>query len=209
MLIVLNDFNYIAPIYDLLARLVFGSKLKEATNYFLQDVPRDKKVLVLGGGTGNILHHLTNTDIVFLDQSKKMLAAASEKRTNGVTFIEADFLSWDSETSYDVIICPFFLDVFSVQHLELVIAKISALLRPEGQLIVTDFQDTGKRKHKFLLVLMHRFFRVTARLESKQIQPLRSIIGNMDFFKKQEAIEWMDGLIFSERYRKGDESDDC
>ena len=55
-----NNFNTIAPVYDFLAKMVFGRSLERAQAAFLSDLETKvkAKVLIVGGGTGKVLELL-------------------------------------------------------------------------------------------------------------------------------------------------------
>ena len=53
-----RGFNRLAPRYDALAKLFFGSDLLRATTHFFDSLPPNARVLVVGGGTGNFFEAL-------------------------------------------------------------------------------------------------------------------------------------------------------
>lgn len=171
----MNNFNFLAPVYDALAQLAFGQTLYMASVHFLDRIPAGSKVLVLGGGTGKLLPKLKECEVFYVEKSTQMLERAKKREAIGrVHFIEADFLKWQTDQQFEVVICPFFLDVFTETNLKQVIQKIRALTTEHGQLIVADFQQTGQIQHGVLLTLMHWFFWITARLEGRKLMPINT-----------------------------------
>ncbi|MEP5106138.1 MAG: methyltransferase type 12, partial [Ekhidna sp.] len=55
---VVNDFDFVAPIYDRLSKLVFGKSLIKAQAYHLKVIGDKDRVLILGGGTGKLLEFI-------------------------------------------------------------------------------------------------------------------------------------------------------
>ncbi|MEZ4686196.1 MAG: hypothetical protein R3B47_09055 [Bacteroidia bacterium] len=52
------SFNRLAPVYDFLASLVFGNRIRQAQRWLLDFIPEGSSILILGGGTGWILEEL-------------------------------------------------------------------------------------------------------------------------------------------------------
>lgn len=183
-----NDFNLIAPFYDRLSSLVFGESLIKAQTYHLKEIGDKDRVLILGGGTGEILERMPPSgQIHFIEKSGEMLRRAKKRRTNErAHFIHEDFLNIELDKKYDVIICPFFLDCFSEHNLNMIIAKIRDRLYDDGILIVTDFDK--KSIHSFLLQSMLIFFKRVSNLETSQLLDLRSFLKENDSQEKEIQI---------------------
>lgn len=193
-----NDFNFVAPFYDLLVRLVFGKKLWEAQKTHLHLVEKGSSVLVLGGGTGRILEWLPDCKITYIDASKKMIEKA--KKRGAANFICSDFLAYESTETFDWIICPFFLDCFEDKEFDLVVRKIEGLLNPNSKMIVTDFKADAAGQ-RLIVRSMILFFRVFARLGSKKLLEIQHRLEASGFLKrKSEAFSG--GLIFSSLFVK-------
>ena len=196
----MNNFNLIAPFYDLLSRLIFKDNLLKAQLTFLDRLEPADKVLILGGGTGELLEFLPKCQkVVYLEKSKKMLIRARKRSaTNSTSFVQMDFLKGSLNESYDVIICPFFLDCFNEGNLHSVIFKCRQLLKKDGCLIVSDFQKTNSNKP--LLVVMHLFFRIFTAIDSSQLKEIDKevLLGG---FQKEEEKFFHRNQVFSRLYR--------
>ncbi len=195
----MNNFNFIAPFYDRLARIVFGRSIENATYHFLSEIQEDSAVLILGGGTGKILSSIPKCEkVTYLEKSEKMINRAKTHKVDmDMEFINKDFLAFDAKHSYDFIICPFFLDCFNEKNLDEVINQIDGLIKTDGKLLVTDFQATRKQ---LLIRLMHLFFRIFASLESKKLKNIhRFILQNRFEIEKEEFFH--KNMIFSRVYR--------
>ena len=85
-----SNFNLIAPVYDFLAKMVFGSHLKKAQTIFLNQIKEGDRVLVVGGGTGWILEELNQLNkpikVVYVEPSTKMMSLSKARLTVEVTY---------------------------------------------------------------------------------------------------------------------------
>ena len=195
-----NDFNRLAPFYDTIAKLVFGDQLINIQTHFLQHIKPDDSLLILGGGTGEILHHLPNCKkVVYVEKSAKMVEKASSRNVDvDIEFVTANFLEFDSAVQFDWVICPFFLDCFSKETLSEVLIKIRSSLKQTGHLLISDFQQTNS--NSFILKLMHLFFRVLANLEAKSLQNIHEVVISTGFETIKEKFSHRNQL-FSRLYR--------
>ena len=195
-----NNFDRVAPIYDWLAKLVFGDSLLDGQTFFLDLLDNESHLLILGGGSGMLLEELPAVkDVDYVEKSYEMIQQAKKRRTeNSISFAHQDFLEWETEKQYDFIFCPFFLDCFNEENLKLVISKIQKLLKPEGRLLVTEF-EVGTTNN-LLSGLMHFFFRITANLESKRLASIHLKITTHNFELDEEKFFYQN-MIFSRVYR--------
>ena len=196
----MNSFNLLAPIYDFLSKLVFGVTLQKAQIQFLGELNSSHSILILGGGTGEILEFLPECQsVTFIDKSEKMVRRAKRRNSASlVEFIQKDFMKFKSPKNYEVVICPFFLDCFNKKNLSQVISKVKSVIVPNGQLFVIDFQS---QKNSGLLITMHLFFRMFAFLESKKLKNIHLFILQEHFDLKKEAL-FHKKMIFSRVYKK-------
>ena len=71
------SFDRIAPIYDKLSYLIFWGNIQRAQRFFLTSIPPQAPVLVIGGGSGDILIELLNYStlrhITYVEASTAML----------------------------------------------------------------------------------------------------------------------------------------
>lgn len=180
----MRSFDRIAWVYDFLKHLIFGVSLDRLWVAHFYAISAEDKVLILGGGTGEILLNLPSScQITFLDHSAEMIHRAKARAAQNVSFIRADFITYSASEKYDWIICPFFLDVFEAKDLEIALHKIMELLLPSGRLIVTDFQ-VSNRSQSWLVWLMYTFFRATTGLSNKALLPIHELVLNTGFLEK-------------------------
>jgi len=179
-------FDAVTPVYDALSRLVFGRRLERAQTVWLSQIQAGASVWVLGGGTGALLGPLLARRpgrLLFLEASRKMLARASqrmirEQLTGQVTFQHGTEQDLTATDSFDVIILPFVLDVFTESTVrERMLPMLLNALRPGGSLLLTDFVRTDRRWQRALIQVMIWFFRLTANLETRQLLDWQSIVA--------------------------------
>lgn len=203
-----NDFDGVANIYDRAARFVFGSSISEAQSTFLPTISPHSRVLIVGGGTGRVLAELLRlrpaVEVVYVEKSKNMLEAAKNRVGEGdaskVRWVNDPLENWETSAEFDAILCHFFLDVFEHGKLEqLIVPKLVKLLKPEGKLLVSDFQQSNTISQKILLWAMHRFFRLTCCLESRTLGDLHGALKMAGFTAIKEAY-FFKQLIFSRVY---------
>ncbi|HEY9117239.1 MAG TPA: class I SAM-dependent methyltransferase [Roseivirga sp.] len=198
----LNNFNRVAPIYDLLAKLIFGNSLLRAQSHFLKQLPENKRVLFVGGGTGQLLNHSFFTKashVEYLELSEQMIERAKLQAIHhkNIDFIQGNF--FDCQGKYDVIICNFFLDCFNETNLKLAVEHLYRLSSSQTTLVVTDFNRTDKLRHKMLIKMMILFFSVFSGLEARKLLPMKSHV--QDYFEVIDTQLFKKGLIFTSIYK--------
>jgi hypothetical protein len=195
----LVNYDTIAPFYDRLKRLVFGSHLDRAESYYLDRIGPNAKVLILGGGSGSNLNLIDQeANITFVELSQVMIKKARAHRAYNVRFINTDFLQFENGDYYDWIICPFFLDVFAEEDLERVIKRISSIASSQASIIVTDFQSK-KIWHSIFSFLMYVFFKLVTNMKPLQLLNIHKYLKN-NFLRTKEESFFMSGFIFSRIY---------
>lgn len=204
-----NNFNLIAPVYDALAYAVFGRKQIDAKLAFLNLIPAGSHVLIVGGGTGNILNELLSTHetihVDFLEPSRRMIAVAKKnldrRFESRVAFVEGSHSDLATDARYDVVTSFFLLDMFR-QHDALVVAqRLRAALKPDGLWLYADFRNTDKALHRFLLWSMYRFFKVTVNISANRLPDADAIFRTLGLCLREEKLS-MNGFIASRVYTR-------
>jgi tRNA (cmo5U34)-methyltransferase len=173
----LDGFNAIAPFYDFLKRIVFGNELSNSEQAFFHMLPLSGNVLVLGGGSGDLLIPLLAErpalTVRYVEASSAMVERARAKLPEGhltnVTFIHGDEDSIPNDIQFDCVILPFILDVFGEVELGGVCRRIWLALMPGGLCLVTDFVNSGKRWQSLLLWIMYKFFSWVAGIKARSL----------------------------------------
>jgi tRNA (cmo5U34)-methyltransferase len=190
----LNDFDSVAKIYDVLNKFVFGKRMVDAQTFFLPEVPKHAKVLILGGGTGWLLRELVKRnatcEIWYIEASSTMLELSKKVTDNAkqrIHYIHGTQSSIPENISYDIVITNFFLDLFSERSCEEVIKKIGASLHPPCRWIVTEFENTYWW-HRLLLKIMYLFFRVTSNVEASKLPDWKVLIYKQNLVESKSAL---------------------
>jgi len=185
------NFNPIAPYYDRLAALVFGSSIRDSQIDVFSVVPPFGRVLIFGGGTGWIIPHIFRHNeihqVVYIEASSKMLdlaqKAVPEIHPGTINFIHGDETSVPDE-KYDFIITNFVLDCFSEPILRSVICILKNHLNEGGRWYFSDFKKNPFMHDTvwqyFLLGLMRKFFTVLVNLESKTLYDFDQYFADSD-----------------------------
>jgi SAM-dependent methyltransferase len=132
---VATGFDRLAPVYKVLARIIFGKTLQHAQEYLLTSVKSGDHILILGGGSGEVLKSLLSQQphvaVDYIDISAKMiqLARKQTKSASNVNFIIGTEQNIPGRT-YTIVITNFYLDLFSDSTLPHVIQKIKPHLTP-------------------------------------------------------------------------------
>ena len=174
-----GNFNWIAPLYDPLAFLVFGRQLDRAQTVFLPRIPFGASVLIVGGGTGWLLEQVLTTSqpkqVVYLETSAQMVVRSSRRMIRHAVVGSVDFRVGDetlltSDEHFDVILTPFVLDLYTEKTLQTsFVPALRSRLTPGGLWLVTDFVQPQVGWQKALLWTMIRFFRLTADIDVRQL----------------------------------------
>ena len=197
-----NQFDLVAPFYSTLVSIAFGKSLLKAQLTFLDEIEEESSVLVIGGGNGAILSHSSFNrafSIDYLELSSKMIELAQSKgrHLENISFINQDF--FEHQGKYDLIICNFFLDCFNKADLLRAIKRLDLLMNSGAKLIVTDFQDTGRKRHKWLVSLMVGFFQITVNLQADKLLDIQNELRQG--FEKIKSESYKNDLIFSTIYK--------
>jgi len=205
-----NDFDNIAPYYDLLGRIVFGRSIFESQLQYLSRIPSGSRILILGGGTGRILPILLEKDpviVTYLEPSLKMLERARTISPSKipVNFVLGSFECLKVNEVYDVIITPFVLDIFSMSELTHCMEKLTSVLSEQGSWFFIDFQLSSSFNRYWqepLINLMYRFFRLTCNIDADRLLDFGKLF-EANRLLPIESTSFFGGVIVSRIYRFG------
>jgi tRNA (cmo5U34)-methyltransferase len=199
-----SGFDFIAPFYDVLARVVIGKDIVNAQLHFLKSFKECNHILILGGGSGWILEPLCaacpDLQIDYIELSPRMINAAEKKSgKNGyVNFIQGTENDIPNRL-YDGVITNFYLDMFAEQSLNNVIDKVKESLTSSALWVVTDFVDESAW-NKMMLWLMYRFFRIIAWIEATHLPDWQDEMIHAGF-TLSDSKKFKNGFIKSNLYR--------
>lgn len=202
-----GTFDWIAPVYDALAFIVFGRRLQRAQVVFLDQIPTGASILLVGGGTGwllgQVLTRCKPERVVYLDASAQMVARASRRMIRNRVEGSVDFRVGDQTTlpvqeRFDVILTPFILDLFTEQTLQnQFIPRLRSALKPNGLWLLTDFVNTNVWWQKGLLWSMIRFFRLTAGIDVRQLANWQRLLRELGLIRQKHQRQ-AGGLVSAE-----------
>jgi ubiquinone/menaquinone biosynthesis C-methylase UbiE len=191
-----NNFNSIAPVYDRLAKLIFGRCIQSSQIHFLNNIIPQSSILVVGGGTGWFLKALLATanckKIVYVDSSSKMIELSKkniEKMDHSceVVFINSSIEEAHLENLFDVVITNFFLDLFEEQSLKLIMLKLHNSLSKEGIWMISDFKKSPTPIYMFwqnlLMKLTFVFFKIFSNIENSKLLNLEKYFSEIGMSK--------------------------
>lgn len=201
-----TGFDRIAPYYDLLARIVFGKSIRRCQIEYLDIIPAEANVLILGGGTGWLLAELLKENptcrVWYVEASIIMLEKAKRRNEelSRVSFIhgtERD-INQIAGVRFDAVFTNFYLDLFTSGSLDAALMNIKRAIRPGGKLLVSEFVER-KRWQRLLLFVMYRFFRWTCSIEASRLPDWQNALRRNDF-KERETKAFFYGFIKSSWY---------
>ena len=203
-----NNYNFIAPFYDQITRLVFCGSIQKAQLAHLNLLPDEGRILFIGGGTGFALREILklkpNLTIDYVDHSIKMIELSKEKikhlKPKQVNFINGNESTIPNLT-YDGIISFFYFDILLKKEREVVFTKMYNQLKVDGIWLFADFLQAKNWYEKILEFAMYTFLKYSTNLKISQIPHLNSLIGDKKLRLKAESTFYNE-FIFSCSYLK-------
>lgn len=173
----LDEFNSVSGYYDSLKRIVFGNAIRESQLHFLPRVSWATNILILGGGTGEMLVPLVQVNpesrIWYVEASSRMLSMAAKGMTAqqklNVCFIHGTQDDVPPDIFFDGIITNFFLDLFDNSEVLAIAHNLRNRIAKGGVWLASDFVHTGVWWQRFLLWTMYRFFRLACKIEAETL----------------------------------------
>jgi tRNA (cmo5U34)-methyltransferase len=203
------NFNRIAPLYDLLSKMVFGNALSRAKDCFIHTLPEHGTVLFIGGGSGYELKKIISLKpalkIDFVETSGKFISMAKAKlnseELSHIHFIHGSENQIVPDKKYAAIITFCIVDLFPQKEAEEFCAKIISHLEPGGLWLFVDFIPPQKTTQKLLLKCTYLFFKIIANISSNHAPDYNIIFQQLNM--KIEARQLFYGeMICSQLLRK-------
>lgn len=187
-----NNYDSIAWAYDYLSQLIFFNQIKKAQTAFIEEVPDNFKILIIGGGTGYYLEQLllrtNNTQIVYVEASLQMIKKAKKRISNldkatqqRVEFICGTENDIPLSYAFDCICTHFFLDLFTQSEMDIIVKVLSKHSKPNAQWHFSDFQNTNSFSQTVLLKAIFLFFKITTNVSSSTLP---------NYFNSLEKLGW-------------------
>jgi len=211
-------FDWLAPHYRWMERILAGGKLQQCRTVFLGSIPAPRKALLIGEGHGRFLTELLRvypqTRCVCVDASGEMLRVSRERleamgqEASGVEFVQADLRTWrprEEEGEYDLIAGNFIFDCFTEAQLEAIIGRVAEAAWPEARWLVADFRaperGMGRWRARAILASMYLFFRWATGIEASRLPEADAILRGQGFVLR-ESRTWEWGLLRSDLWER-------
>lgn len=209
-----SGYDRLSRWYLLLERILFGGALARARCELLGHLPQAERLLVFGDGDGRLIREIRerrpNCLMVSVDLSREMLKLQSQRLDGGsgdgsIELIHADVRSIDFEPrDFDGLVVVFFLDCFRRAELEELLPLWLATVKSGGFVYFVDFMmpEVGWRavRGRFLLSLMHFFFRWQTGLENRRLVDFTELFKTLRLECMVEHVS-NHGLVRSAIYR--------
>lgn len=187
-----NKYNYIAPFYKVISKLIYGNQLLKIQSELIKKLPLEEKICILGGGNGDILpliyEHAPQLEIEYIDTSSRMIALAKQKihPLQRVQFYHLDAFQINLKSKH--IYAGFFLDQFNENVIQSLIQKFES---KNNQIwYVADFQLTKDTEWRFFrkiqLTLTILFFRLTTQHSLSYLPKIKAVFKKLNYSAQSE-----------------------
>lgn len=204
----LPNFDRIAFAYDALKCLAFGKSLHQAQNFLVPFIPEQSKILIVGGGTGQIILDIIKSKNVkamtYVELSENMLNAAKARARPyaNIHFVLGSAHELSTSENFDVIITPFVLDLYSDEELRPFVGSLDKLLSPNGLWMVSDFKIASAPGYKVLwqkalVKSMYLFFSMVSDLKVRQLPDYDAVL-KLSGYKVMHERAFFGGLVHSQ-----------
>ena len=196
----------IAPHYWWIEKLGMGRALERRRRWFLPEIGRARRALVLGDGDGRFLRELLRRNAAvradYMDVSRRMLELArSRAGADRANYQQADALTVEfPRDEYDLIATHFFFDCFGPPELELIIKQVADATKPRAQWIVSEF-CTSNIPARLLVSALYLFFGITTGLKTRRLADHRPIL-RAHGFRLISASHSRGALVVSELWER-------
>lgn len=192
-----DTYGFLAPIYQPLARAVFGKDLIEANAAF-SGLAYGKKSLIIGGGDGEAYQTWDENYVgEYWDTSLKMAELA--KKSLSKSKLQVHCGRWTREGRFDVVFLPFVLDTMLDEDITKVLAQIRSALESGGQVVLSDFFPPRTFLQSIIQQIMITGFRVFAAHSRKNLPDFERFFNPKSWTKVEEKI-WRKGWIRAQVY---------
>ena len=205
------NYDKIAPIYDMLSKLVFNRSQLLGQIEQLKNLSDNQHILICGGGSGKILDEISirmprGIQILYLDSSQKMIEIAEtrNRESNIIEFVCQDILDFETDKSFDIIITSFFFDNFPENKAICVFTKLDNLLVNNGLWFQNDFtlsSNKGIWWKSIMLKIMYLFFNLTSNLGNYKLVEMESVFDAHSYVLIEKNL-YFKNFIVSLTYRK-------
>lgn len=206
------NFDFIAPIYDRLARWVFGSILARSRRLLLADMESLDRTLIIGGGSGDMLFGLAERqickEVVYLEPSHRFIESAKdhwEKEYPAfepqASWIQSSWQEYATTAKFDLITTDYLLDLFPAEEVDDLVERLALWLKPGAYWLYVDFCQNEQTAWWWRPIrwLMYRFFATVAGVPGRSISDVRAIASKNGFqivAHQQIANQGIEAILF-------------
>ncbi len=212
------DCDLIAPWYEPVEHLCFGSALEQRRNCFLPELGGARHALSCGEGDGRftaaLLQSNPQVEVTAMDASRKMAELAGRRVTRMGSDLRrrleyhcAGIHTFQPpQPQYDLIATHFFLDCFMTEEAAAVVHRIANWAAPRARWIVSEFaQPSAPVAHLWtgaVIRSLYAAFRVTTGLRVTHLPDYRPALRSVGFELRREEPA-LGGLLVSELWERG------
>lgn len=190
----------IAPYYEMLERVSFGSWLRRTRTAYLAEISGAQRALLCGGGDGRFLARLLEADrdvrVDYVDLSAEMVkiarrrvSAMGREFSDRVRFAVGDVSdvvdSAVTARGYDLIVTHFFLDCFAEKELGELVGRLRECAAPGARWVVSEFHEVktrvGRVWSRALISGMYAAFRVVTGLRATEVPDYEAALVRSGF----------------------------
>jgi len=189
-----RGFDRLAPFYDGMADLAFAGRIHASQTILLPRLPKVRRILVVGGGTGrflsSFLRHDASALAVSIDASSGMTRKtearlAREGFRDRVDLRIGGLENLGPNERFDLIATHCFLDLFEEDELEGVMATLGEALSPEGHWLFSDFALAAPNGRgvirRSIIAMLYAFFRATSGIAASRLPNFDRAFGRIGF----------------------------
>jgi ubiquinone/menaquinone biosynthesis C-methylase UbiE len=201
----------VAPLYPLLERCVFGSRLDGARQAFFDAIVQADRILLVGEGNGrflkSLLAHKRNGSVKVVEKSAVMVRLAKDRIRKleevpfDLAFIETDVREYNPANKFDCVVTHFLLDLFNPPAQRSVTHRIAELTTASGTWINVDFLPARTLRGGILIWLQYAFFRLVSQIEARHCFD-ESTAAAAAGWTVIETISYLGGLVVAKRLQK-------
>ena len=155
--------------YERAAHIFSGGQIRASKQWQIQWLEAGQRVLYVGAGNGEdvVMAAQRGVQVTVVELSNEMLSRLEAKLQalkllDNVTLICGDAYEHQAQELYDAIAANYFLNVFSEDTMQKMLAHLITLIKPTGVLLIADFAPEVKNPLSRLFQKLYYFSAVTA-----------------------------------------------
>jgi hypothetical protein len=212
------NFDRLARAYRWMERLTFGRSLSRCRCALLDDIQSARNALLIGDGDGRfaarLLQENLSVHIDAVDSSLAMLQVLVQNsglHAGRVSTYHADVLSWaPPHPPYDLVVAHFSLDCFTTDEAAALARRLRSSFTPTARWVISEFATPkgwfGGLIARPLVFSLYLSFNMLTGLGVRRLPDHRKALTTAGFVLERELC-WLGGLLVSEMWIPGQESD--